>query len=181
MDVMIQNIDCGACMEAPGTVRKLRPLRRHTDRELSGLYNDVFVTALNCDASNPYQIWNLLALEPTGLWYAMESAETGQCIQIFGECNPDGTLDDIEMGPCDVADTKTYWGVTGVGEIVNYECLRSNWEQNDLLYHSTPDIFLEATCSHTGGKDYLDLSSHSEDSKDMAENYWVIYPKTFGI
>lgn len=168
-------------MEAPPPLDPIRKLRGNGERELSSRADDVFVTALNCDSNDPYQIWNLLSLEPSGTWYLMESAETGECMELVGVCDPDGTLYDIQMtnGGCDPANTKSYWGLAGVGEIVNFECLRSNRE-SDTLYHSTPDIFLEAQCGNTGGMDYLDLSSHSGDSQDMAQNYWAIFPKTFG-
>ncbi len=181
LDVLIKNIDCSACMEAPPASlipgRKL--LRADAARELGHHDNDVFVTALNCDANDPYQIWNLLSLEATGTWYLFESAETGECMQLVGVCNPDGTLYDIEMGPCDSSNFKAFWAFTGIGEIVNFECFRSNWE-SETFFHSTPDVFLEAKCSNRGGIDYLDISSHSHDSMDQAENAWVLYPKTFG-
>lgn len=46
----------------------LRHLRAEDEaRELSP-GADVFVNALNCDTNDPYQIWNLLSLEPTGTW-----------------------------------------------------------------------------------------------------------------
>lgn len=159
----------------------IRKLRGINDRELAPR-PDVFVSALNCDSSDPFQIWNLLALEPTGTWYLMESVETGECMQLVGECQPSGNLYDIVTGDCDPTNTKAFWGLSGIGEIVNFECFRSNWETNTFL-HSTPDIFLEAECSFNKGVgtiDYLDLSSHSADSEDQAQNYWVIYPKTFG-
>lgn len=167
-------------MEAPpAPLIPVRKLRTDTARQLGPRSNDVFVTALNCDTTDPFQIWNLLSLEATGTWYLFESAETGECMQLVGVCNPDGTLYDIEMGPCEYSNFKAFWAFTGVGEIVNFECLRSNWE-SETFFHSTPDIFLEAKCSNKGGMDYLDISSHSADSLDQAENSWVLYPKSFG-
>lgn len=142
MEVLIKNVDCAACMEAPPATRRRRlggsdPFK---SRILSP--KEVFVTALNCDADDPYQIWNLISLEPTGIWYLFESAETGECMQVVGQCTPDGSLYNIEMGPCDATNSKAIWGFTGIGEVISYECFRSNWE-SDNLYHSTPDIFLE--------------------------------------
>lgn len=176
MDVLIKNVDCSACMEAPNEPALIRHLREN-DRKLSPR-KDIFVTALNCDVHDPFQIWNLISLEPTGTWYLFESAETGECMQVVGQCNPDGSLYDIELGPCEEDNPKAIWAFTGLGEIVNFECFRSNFE-SDNLYHSTPDIFLEAECSNRGGVDRLDLSSHSAESEDQAQNFWVLFPKIF--
>ena len=191
---MIKNVDCAACMEAPKLVpTATRNLRgdgngngdgngdgdANTARAL-GKAKDVFVNALNCDATNPNQIWNLLSLEPSGNWYLFESAQTKECMQLVGDCNPAGSLYDIQMGPCDYGNPKGIWAFTGVGEIVNFECLRSNYE-SDTLFHSTPDIYLEAECSNKGGKDYLDLSSQSADSEDQAQNFWILYPASFNM
>ena len=177
---MIKSVDCFACMEAPpASLIPGRKMLRADTRELSHRDNDVFVTALNCDSTDPYQIWNLRSLEPTGTWYLFESAETGECMQLVGVCNPDGRLYDIEMGSCDCTNFKAFWAFTGVGEIINFECTRSNWE-SETYVHSTPDIYLEAECSPKGGIDYLDMSSDSSSSRDTAENYWVLYPKSFG-
>ena len=164
-------------MEAPPPtqIRNLRAVG--SERRLDP--NDVFVTAFNCDPADPFQIWNMVSLEATGTWYLFESAETGECMQVVGVCEPDGTLYDIEMGPCDPTNFKAFWAFTGIGEIVNYECFRENWEV-ETYHHSTPDIFLEASCKNTGGIDYLDLSSHSADSIDQAENTWVLWPKALG-
>ena len=63
--------------------------------------NDVFVSSLNCDANNPFQIWDLISLENTGTWYLFMSVATNQCMQLVGECHPDGSRYDIEMGPCE--------------------------------------------------------------------------------
>eukprot|EP00934_Nitzschia_sp_Nitz4_P005741 Nitzschia sp. Nitz4//scaffold133_size116822//18521//19437//NITZ4_003794-RA/size116822-processed-gene-0.50-mRNA-1//-1//CDS//3329535357//5731//frame0 len=180
MEVMIKNVDCSACMEAPEhiPVRKLSENLRGV-RALSPA-PDVFVTSLDCSPEDSFQVWNLLSLEPTGVWYLFESTATGECMQVVGQCSPDGSLYDIEMGPCDADNSKAIWGLTGVGEIVNFECFRSNYE-SDTLYHSTPDIFLEASCGNTGGRDRLDLSSNSADSIDQAENTWVFFPKALAM
>lgn len=165
-------------MEAPLEDLPIRHLRENDiDRALSPR-KDVFVTALNCDVNDPFQIWNLVSLEPTGVWYLFESAETGECMQVVGVCNPDGSLYDIEMGPCDIINPKAIWGFTGIGEIVNFECFRSNFESENF-FHSTPDIFLEAECGNQGGVDKLDLSSHSAESDDQAQNVWILFPRFF--
>jgi len=158
-------------MEAPVAPTGVRGRRELTPK-------DVFVTSLNCDASDPYQIWDLISLDPSNTWYLIKSHETGECMQVIGTCHPAGSLYDIETGPCDTNNMMAVWAFTGVGEIVNFECFRSNWE-SDTLLHSTPDIFLEAECGNTIKKDKLDLSSHSADSEDQAQNVWVLYPKTF--
>ncbi len=44
-------------------------------------------------------------------------------MQLVGTCEPNGLLYDIEMGPCDASNGKAYWGFTGIGEIVHFECL----------------------------------------------------------
>ena len=177
LEVLIKNVDCSACMEAP-PANEIRKLRGNDSRALAPT-DSVFVTALNCDTTDPFQIWNMISLEPTGTWYLFESVETGECMQLVGICTPDGSLYDIAMGDCDENNFKAFWGFTGIGEIVNYECFRSNWE-SETFFHSTPDIFLEAECGNTGGIDRLDLSSHSADSADQAQNVWIAYPKSFG-
>ena len=174
---MIKNVDCSACMEAPPAAPTLRKLRgENTSRGLAP--TKVFVTALNCAAADPFQVWNLLSLEPTGTWYMFESAETNECMQLVGECSPDGSLYDIAMGPCSSNNPKAIWAFSGIGEIVHFDCMRSNFE-SDTYIHSTPDIFLEAECSNRGGIDVLDLSSQSADSEDQAQNTWILYPASF--
>ena len=90
-------------MEAPASlsIRKLetKQLGTKQSKRLSKS-NSVFVSSLNCDAKNPFQIWNLKSLENSGTWFLFESVATEECMQLIGECNPDGSRYDIEMGPC---------------------------------------------------------------------------------
>jgi hypothetical protein len=55
--------------------------------------------------------------------FLFESAETGECMQLVGVCEPNGLKYDIEMGPCDPSNGKAFWAFTGIGEIVHFECM----------------------------------------------------------